>query len=473
MIYYSFDIFTDDLDTLLDEIQVIPIENDSDGDDIEVVLECKKYSTSTKKPCQDEHKIKVLKLINTFLRLPPTQVVDDDSLLTGSSLLNWLKDWFPEMEPEFLQGISESQAVRNCQASLSDLYDSIAFGLLKDNSISIVSSSDLNSLMTGSGISSHFPYIRCRLTPDSLVTEQQKQNTYETANLSDMLLDNLYRYAENFYLKRCHADGSFGPSSNCSRARLSDTHVIERIDFIAHPKLFSDYEEEKEKYKSHNKPINEKLLFHGTHPTSLNKILDDNFKLTADPVNRQKQNIYGKGIYFSEFPAKSLQYGEALLLCKVILGKEEVVEMGYQPPIGDEYFRKNFDSRKVIYKERGSNGRNDGLADIYMVPNPRQILPCYVIYLKKKEIRQNQELSQTNANLSKGKSFELHPKSFATKIGEFYLPLTTYVFPMDPYLQEIKDMVDYVSNHGVKFTNEEKQKLRWREKLFSLVVQVC
>ena len=168
---------------------------------------------------------------------------------------------------------------------------------------------------------------------------------------------------------------------------MSLTHVIERIDFIAHPKLFSDYEEEKQKYKSHNNPINEKLLFHGTHAASLNKILDDNFKLTADPVNRQKSNIYGKGIYFSEFPAKSLQYGEALLLCKVILGKEEVVQMGNQPTISDEYFRKNFGSRKVIDKKRGSIGGKDGPADIYMVPNPRQILPCYVIYLKKREKR--------------------------------------------------------------------------------------
>ena len=137
--------------------------------------------------------------------------------------------------------------------------------------------------------------------------------------------------------------------------------------------------------------------------------MDDNFKLTADPVNRQKLNTYGKGIYFSEFPAKSLQYGEALMLCKVILGKEEVVQMGCQPTISDEYFRTNFDSRKVIDKNRGSKGGKDGPADIYMVPNPRQILPCYVMYLKKKEMRQNLELGLTSANLSKGKSFELHP----------------------------------------------------------------
>ena len=129
--------------------------------------------------------------------------------------------------------------------------------------------------------------------------------------------------------------------------RLSDTHTIKGIDFIAHPKLLSEYEEEKEKYKSQNRSFNEKLLFHGTHATNLNKILDDNFKLSANPVNGRKNNLYGEGIYFSDFPAKSLKYGDALLLCKVILGKEEVVQLGCQPPTSDEGFKKNFNSGRL------------------------------------------------------------------------------------------------------------------------------
>ena len=337
------------------------------------------------------------------MELSPTQVVDDDGLLTGSTLLNLLREWFPKLSSEFLQGIAVSQAVRNCQASLSDLYSSIATGPWGDHSISIASENELSAILSGYAVTSHFPYIRCRLSPYSLVSgEHQQQNTFEKGNLSDMLFDNLYKYAASFYLNRCHIGKYSLASSNCNYARLSDTHVIQRIDFIAHPKLLSEYEEEKEKFRNRNITINEKLLFHGTHATSLNKILDDNFKLTADPVNRQKLNTYGKGIYFSEFPAKSLQYGEALMLCKVILGKEEVVQMGYQPTISDEYFRKNYDSRKVIDKKRGSKGGKDGPADIYMVPNPRQILPCYVMYLKKKEMRQNLELGLTSANLSKG-----------------------------------------------------------------------
>ena len=217
------------------------------------------------------------------------------------------------------------------------------------------------------------------MNPDSLVSEQQRQNTFEKANMSDMLLDNLYRYAESFYLKRHHVDASFGVP-NFSQARLSDTHVIERIDFIAHSKLFAEYEELKEKFKSQDKQINEKLLFHGTHATNLNKILDDNFKISADPVSRKKVNMYGEGIYFSDFPAKSLRYGEALLLCKVILGKEEIVQLGCKPSTNNQHFQNNFDSRKMVNRI----DKTDGPAYIYMVPNPQQILPCYVIYLRKK-----------------------------------------------------------------------------------------
>ena len=361
-----------------DEIQILSDDENSDEKDVEVVLEINRYSP--KNSCQDDHKITVLKMINSFLGLSATQIVDDDSLLTGTSLLNWLKEWFPNLEPEFLQGISESQAVRNCQASLADLYNSIATGPLGDHSISTESSTDLNSILSGYGITPHFPYVRCRLPPDSLISEQQRQNTFEKANLSDMLLDNLYRYAESFYLKRHHVENFCGTACNCNHPRLSDTHSIERIDFIAHPKLFEDYEKEKENFKRQNKSLNEKLLFHGTHASNLNKILADNFKLTADPVSRRKVNMYGEGIYFSDFPAKSLRYGEALMLCKVILGKEEAVPIGHKPSTSNEYFRNNYDSRKVV----NSVDAKDGPANIYMVPNPKQILPCYVVYLKKK-----------------------------------------------------------------------------------------
>ena len=361
----------------LDEVEVVFENKRIDEDDVEVLLEITNYSPS--QTFQDASKKAVLKHIGSFLGLSCTQIFNDDCILIGSSLLTWLKEWFPGMDHNFLKGISESQAVRNCHASLTDLYNSISVGSLGDHSISTESdtTNDANSIMSGGGITSKFPYVRCRIAPDSLISEQQRQNTFEKASLSDLLLDNLYRYAESIYLRRNHIKMFCGPSCSCSHPALSDTHNIERIDFIVHPKLLAEYDQEKTKFQNSKIPINEKCLFHGTHATNLNKILNDNFKLTADPVSRNKVNMYGEGIYFSDYPGHSLKYGEALLMCKVILGKEEVIQLGVKPTINRCSL---YNSRKMV----DNLDKKDGPAKIYMVPETKQILPCYVIYLKKK-----------------------------------------------------------------------------------------
>ena len=373
-----------------DDVEVVFENTASNKDEVQLVLEVKKYST--KDSLKDSHKMTLLETIGSFLGLTCTQIFNDDCILVGDSLLSWLHEWFPDHDEDFLKGVSESQAVRNCQASLTDLYNSISVGALGDDTISTEQDANLDAIFSGRGITSRFPYIRCRLTPDSLVSEQQRQNTFEKANLSDMLLDNLYRYAENFYLKRYHIRTYCGASCKCFHAPLSDTHSIERIDFIVHPKLIKEYHAQKENFQNEKVDINEKLLFHGTHATNVNKILADNFKLDVDPVSRKKFNMYGQGIYFSDFPAQSLKYGEALLLCKVLLGKEEVIQLGCKPTTSEEYFQKNYNSRKMVDRL----DRKDAPAKIYMAPKSHQILPCYIIYLKKKEGSVMNSSVQTN-----------------------------------------------------------------------------
>merc|ERR1712077_156062 len=115
------------------------------------------------------------------------------------------------------------------------------------------------------------------------------------------MLDNLYRHAESIYLRKaCMKTDPVSLSPP-----LCHTYNIERIDFIVHPKLISEYETTKEYFRQCKIPQNEKLLFHGTHATNLNKILNNNFEVSADPVSRKKYNMYGKGIYFSDFPQQS------------------------------------------------------------------------------------------------------------------------------------------------------------------------
>ena len=76
--------------------------------------------------------------------------------------------------------------------------------------------------------------------------------------------------------------------------------------------------------------VQEMLLFHGTSLSSVEGILAKNFLIDAIPqqVNaksqqRMKAMIFGKGVYFSEYPAVSMMYGEVLLLCKVMPGRCE------------------------------------------------------------------------------------------------------------------------------------------------------
>ena len=467
-----------------DDIQVLSDGGKSSKDDVEVVLDPNEYFP--KETSQDLHKINLLKSINSFLSLSTSQVFDDNSLLTGKILLNRLKAWFPRMEKKFLQGISESQAVRNCQTSLAELYNSISTGPWGDHTISMESTNDIESTLSGGGMPSRFPYIRCRLTPDSLVSEQQKQKTFERANISDMLLDNLYRYAENSYLKKYQFETVCGTSGNNKNPCVSDIPTIERIDFIVHSNQIAQYEEEKEKYRSKKLLINEKLLFHGSQTTNLNKILSDTSKFTADPVNRRKANMYGKGIYLSDIPPKQLRNGEALMLCKVILGKEQVVPLGSQPLTGDKSLLKNYNSRKMV----NGGDHKDGPGNIYMVPNPRQVLPCYVIYFKERKGMRNDDgmdsgdqslpmFPKTGKSKKRDKVDIFYGKSIKRdKVDIFFVPLAPAVYPILPYLREVQEEYDK-QYETLKNLRAQELKLGYdiitgheKENLFGLGLQV-
>ena len=158
--------------------------------------------------------------------------------------------------------------------------------------------------------------------------------------------------------------------------------------------------------------------------------------------------MYGEGIYFSDFPAKSLRYGEALLLCKVILGTEEVVQLGGKPTTSDEYFHKNFNSRKMVNRL----DKTDGPANIYMVPNPQQILPCYVIYLKKKITKNEEDVAKLQVPNPKLQN----PITFFQ--GANNRPNNDTIFPIVPYLEKVEAQYEYTKN---RFMNSIKKKNSW------------
>jgi hypothetical protein len=139
-------------------------------------------------------------------------------------------------------------------------------------------------------------------------------------------------------------------------------------------------------------------------------------------------------------------------LCKVILGREEAIQLGNKPSTSDEHFRNNYDSRKMVDKI----DKNDAPAKIYMVPKPQQILPCYVIYLKKKlrESPNDANNLKTSIALPIGLQYltkQPKPVTIITKAAVsgtslagsnyegpiFYVPSLSTVSPLDPHISQI------------------------------------
>ena len=116
----------------------------------------------------------------------------------------------------------------------------------------------------------------------------------------------------------------------------------------------------------------------------MKNIIKKNFDLNAVPIEntpgefpRQKMGVYGRGIYFSEHPGYSLQYGNALILCKVLLGN--VLTLNKRSVGSGDDIAAEFDSKKI------NSDSLDGL--IYVVKQSCQILPFSIIAFNNKQIR--------------------------------------------------------------------------------------
>ena len=72
--------------------------------------------------------------------------------------------------------------------------------------------------------------------------------------------------------------------------------IIRRIDVIGNEKLEKGFLEKKEEFCRKKISYKEQLFFHGTDPSHISQILNENFNLASNPANRPKQAFYGKGI---------------------------------------------------------------------------------------------------------------------------------------------------------------------------------
>jgi hypothetical protein len=77
-------------------------------------------------------------------------------------------------------------------------------------------------------------------------------------------------------------------------------------------------QEKKIDFSSAGSDDTEVLLFHATGPANTHNICSGNFDLSVG-----SRFAYGRGIYFSKCPNVCLQYGQDLILCRVLLGRAQ------------------------------------------------------------------------------------------------------------------------------------------------------
>ena len=149
----------------------------------------------------------------------------------------------------------------------------------------------------------------------------------------------------------------------------SSTLQIKSVDFIVYSNDFPlkvKFEEKKNELEEEN--FKEEILaFHGTDTSNVGSILNVNLNPNRSPKHGLR---YGRGCYFSEFPDFSLEYGEGLILFRVLPGKEFEDETK-----DDTWAQKGFHCKKV-------RANTDRYAEQIIIQDPSQFLPYCVYHFK-------------------------------------------------------------------------------------------
>ena len=134
---------------------------------------------------------------------------------------------------------------------------------------------------------------------DKTVQIYKRRRTYPTSafDLNDKNATDFSR-AEAAFLRMVH----LGREKSLPFAGASTDEIkklIVRIDFIENKEMEEKFQRKKKEFGEKNIPNEEKLMFHGTHPSQISNILAENFRLDAHPVAKKKQEYYGKGLNYN------------------------------------------------------------------------------------------------------------------------------------------------------------------------------
>ena len=202
------------------------------------------------------------------------------------------------------------------------------------------------------------------VTPPSPATLKIQQ-TFIVKNMKPLRTVDIQDPFQMYY---SWADSHFRRMAAMSKPPLQAN--ISSIDIVINKDLEDKFEAIKQKFNSQGIPDKEILAYHGTASTNIDSILKSNLQLSY-----AKRQAYGKGNYFSEFPAVSLGYGDGLLLCRILPGKEYVNSTNCDIP-------PSYNSKKVLRSQPtgDSAAAANASGDMIIIENSDQILPFFVIH---------------------------------------------------------------------------------------------
>ena len=196
-------------------------------------------------------------------------------------------------------------------------------------------------------------------------------NIQHTFTVKNMVPLRTVDIQDPFQMYYSWADSHFRRMAIASKPPLSAQRAtISSIDIVINKDLEDKFDATKKKFKSQGIPDKEILAYHGTDKKNIESILKSNLQLSY-----AKRQAYGKGNYFSEFPAVSLGYGDGLLLCRILPGKEYVDSTHCDIP-------QDYNSKKVLRSQRtgDSAAAANASGDMIIIENSDQILPFFVIH---------------------------------------------------------------------------------------------
>jgi len=207
------------------------------------------------------------------------------------------------------------------------------------------------------------------------------------------------------------SSGEFKDVEQLFKRTMNDDYVvIVNIDRVQNPFMMEKYCRKKENMKATAKhthqTINEKRLFHGTSPDTVEAICKQNFDWRLHGKNA---TVYGEGSYFAvnasyshAYAKRDVNLSQFMFLAKVLVGSYTTGHSSYRRPPP----KKPADPASDLYDSCVDNQSNPS---IFVVFDTDQFYPEYVI-----EYSTTSQTAPTQARRSQSHTGILRPSAYST-----------------------------------------------------------